>query len=301
LTVDPEAPEAGAAFSLTLEVRSPRGAVVQMPGSSAPLQPFELLAYTTQERAEGEQSVIEARYRLLPTVAGRFQLGPLRVGLKLPGGEVKEILADPVAFSVQSLLAKLDPPLQDVLPIKGPLPPPAISRPRAGLLLAGSAAALAALAGFVAWRWRRRSLGPPPEPAHTVALRRLQELSHRDLDSPESVEPFFVELSEILRRYLQGRFGAPVMEQTTQEIKRQFDPSEHGPNWTFRLYQLLERMDLVKFARFRISASAAFEDLQVVRALIEEVVARDAEAEAEKARRQKLAVPAGRGGSAEGG
>src|SRR5439155_17177966 len=125
-----------------------------------------------------------------------------------------------ISFQARSLIAGLKEPPKDILPIKDPMPPPAPASP--GLWKAALAAAgiLALAAAGLYWGSRRRKLGPPPEPAHVVALRRRQELGHRELESPDSVEPFYVALSEILRRYLEGRFGLPVMEQTTQEIKR---------------------------------------------------------------------------------
>jgi hypothetical protein len=297
LLLDAGAPEVGSVFSLTLEVRAPRNTVVQLPGASAPLQPFELLAYSSSEAAEGEETVVRGHYRLMAVLGGKFELGPLRVGLKLADGADSELLAEPIAFDVRSVVAALQPRPKDLLSIKAPLPPPESGGRRWGWFLIPGGLALGIVLAGLGWlRWHRKKLGPPPEAAHVAALRRLQELSRRELDTPDSVEPFYVGLSEILRRFLESRFGAPVMEQTTLEIKRQFDPAVHGPNWTFRLYQLLERMDLVKFARFRIGASAAFEDLEAARTLIEEVVDRDTKAEAERDRREKLSVSAGTGG-----
>lgn len=301
LVVKPDNPEVAAPFVLTLEVQVPRGTVVQLPGASAPIYPFDLIAYASSESVKDGNVRIEGRYTLFGSLPGKQQLGPLQVGLKLADGTEHQLLAGPVSFELKSLLASRSEPLKDILPIKGPLPFPEPVHGFPWLLASSLVLAVLLTILFVLWLRRRSSnRRPPPEPAHVLALRRLQELGRRELDSPGSVEPFYVGLSEILRRYLESRFGVPVMEQTTQEIKRAFDPAVHGPNWTFRLYQLLERMDLVKFARFRISASAAFEDLQVARALVEELVERDSRAADENARSQKLdsaGAPAPGGGS----
>jgi hypothetical protein len=295
-------PEVARTFELLLEVRAPEGSVVQLPGQSVPVQPFELVGYSAAQGNEGRELVARGRYSLFAVTPGPHELGPFRVGLRLADGSESELVAEPLAFEVRSLLGQLDPPPADILPIKGPLPLPEPRRELPWAWAAAAAFGLTLAAAALLWRLRRRrSSGPPPEPAHVLALRQLQELGHRELEGSGGVEAFYVRLSEVLRRYLETRFHRPVMEQTTHEIKRAFPPGEHGMSWAFRLHQLLDRMDLVKFARFRISASAAFEDLQMARGLIEELVERDAR-EAEERRRAAKLAGAGKpaGASAQG-
>jgi len=121
---------------------------------------------------------------------------------------------------------------------------------------AGAAALVILLGGLVAIARRSRPPPPPPPvvPPHERALDALRELSKRQLPQRGEVEPYFVELSEILRCYLEERFGLRAPEQTTEEFLATVSNTPEGRRaievaHRDLLRDFLNRADLVKFAR----------------------------------------------------
>jgi hypothetical protein len=88
----------------------------------------------------------------------------------------------------------------------------------------------------------------PKLPAHIIALQKLKELRDRKLYQQE-IKQYHIELSEVLREYLEKRYGIKTHEQTSDEIfdaLRRLDITEDNKNI---LRQVLGLADLVKFAK----------------------------------------------------
>lgn len=116
-----------------------------------------------------------------------------------------------------------------------------------GLLIA--AALLAALAAFFWFRSRRRATQQPEVqiPPHIVARDRLRAA----LALIGQPEPFCVEVSQIIRVYLEQQFKLHAPERTTDEFLAELqDSSLLGLDQKRRLADFLMRCDLVKFARY---------------------------------------------------
>ena len=126
------------------------------------------------------------------------------------------------------------------------------------------ALALALALGLLFYYLRLRKQPPEPEPppapeAHIspyeAALARLRMLENANIDAPEEVKPFFVELSDALRTYLEDGLGVPALERTTRELMREFE--NHTVRHKLpggapqRVHGILELADLVKFADFK--------------------------------------------------
>lgn len=127
-----------------------------------------------------------------------------------------------------------------------------------GLLVAVILAA--AIYGLVRWLHSRgksiKSLftPAPPEPAHIVAIRALEELHNRKLWQNNQHKEYYSGLSEILRTYLSGRYGVGAMEMTTDEIMEAVREIEMPTKCSVDLMNLLQDADLAKFAKFEPDA-----------------------------------------------
>jgi hypothetical protein len=96
---------------------------------------------------------------------------------------------------------------------------------------------------------------PPPPPPHVTALNALKALREKQYIEREEVEPFFVELSLIVRRYIEDRFRLRAPEQTTEEFIREAASARVLTDAHQSLvHAFLEQCDLVKFARHRPGA-----------------------------------------------
>jgi hypothetical protein len=97
---------------------------------------------------------------------------------------------------------------------------------------------------------RRRIAEAPPIPPHVTALAALQALLERKLIEEKQIEPFYVAVSAIARRYLEGRFQLHAPEQTTEEFLRDVATAGALSAQHQRLVAaFLDQCDLVKFAR----------------------------------------------------
>lgn len=96
----------------------------------------------------------------------------------------------------------------------------------------------------------------PQEPAHVIALRQLDELKEQKLWQRGLVKEFYSSLTDIVRVYLNGRFGVQAMESTTAEIMQMTkNVPEIDKDLRSNLQDLLGRADFVKFAKAQAEAN----------------------------------------------
>ncbi len=129
---------------------------------------------------------------------------------------------------------------------------------------------------FVRWLIRRRrkvsaevDSGPPPRPAHEIAFEELDKLRDRRLFQAGRIKEYYVELSEIIRRYVEGRFNVPAMESTSFQLLHDVDPYFSDRNLLSVLENLLSNADLAKFAKYSPDTSTCQEDLERAYHLVE--------------------------------
>ena len=104
---------------------------------------------------------------------------------------------------------------------------------------------------YLAWRREARR-----QSAYEVARRRLDQLLARPRPSGDAVDAFYVELSGIVRGYLENRFELRAPELTTEEFLASAgaSPDLTAAHQTL-LREFLRQADLVKFARARPSGA----------------------------------------------
>jgi hypothetical protein len=82
-----------------------------------------------------------------------------------------------------------------------------------------------------------------------VALNRLYELRDKKLWQQNQVKLYYIELTDILREYLEKRYHIKAQEQTTGDILVALKDQAMPPDGRDSLKQLLTLADLVKFAK----------------------------------------------------
>jgi len=95
-----------------------------------------------------------------------------------------------------------------------------------------------------------RKQAPKPSP-YEVAISGLNALKEEDLCAIGREKEYYTRLTDILRIYLQDRFGINAMEMTTVQITRAVNSnSETRPSEPI-MHAILEMADFVKFAKAR--------------------------------------------------
>jgi hypothetical protein len=87
------------------------------------------------------------------------------------------------------------------------------------------------------------------EPADVIALRELELLREDKPWDRKQIKPYYIRLTEILRIYIERRYGITALEQTTDEILADLKKSTVPDSSLERLSPILKLADLVKFAK----------------------------------------------------
>lgn len=88
-----------------------------------------------------------------------------------------------------------------------------------------------------------------PEPPYQVAIKKLAILKEEQLWEKGQEKAFYTQLTDILREYLDRRFGINAMEMTSTQINAALHDNEETRSSKTLMEQILEVADFVKFAK----------------------------------------------------
>jgi len=90
-----------------------------------------------------------------------------------------------------------------------------------------------------------------PIPPYELAIKRLNELHEEHLCERGAEKIYYTRLTDILRNYLQGRFGINAMEMTSTQIMQAIESAEIAPGLYPQIDMTLRTADFVKFAKVK--------------------------------------------------
>lgn len=113
-----------------------------------------------------------------------------------------------------------------------------------------------AIGGFVFYMMKKKknpfaAPAPKPVPPYEKAIDELSRLRAEKLCEQGKEKEFYTRLTDILRIYLNGRFGINAMEMTSTQIRRVLEANEETRLSKENLERVLETADFVKFAKVR--------------------------------------------------
>lgn len=259
---------------VSVVVEAPAGASVALDDPSKQfggLVPFGDPVVTTEKLSDGRKRVVH-RYTLEAPEAkpGKFAVGPLTV--RVGDSEVVTVAGPEIA--VRELTAEEEAQAQRFVPALDPLN----VRKRFWeywQFWAGVAALAALLTAIVAlYLWLKRNRPPVVErvaPPWETALARLGALEARKLHESGQFGAFYVELSAILRHYLEDRFALHAPERTTPEFLAEAAGSGVLSDAQQRMLAMFLRYsDRVKFARHEPTREEAERNFADVRRFVED-------------------------------
>jgi hypothetical protein len=289
----PPKPSLGDPIHLRLEIESPAGISIEAPFQEAGdqrLGRFRVVAFDRATRHKpGGGQVQEQTYTLEAYSSGRHRIPPLRLemidaraagsgGAPDARSKAQELLTDEIPLEVApvpaaAVDADLKPPLGALDVRVGGTSPLAILGAVSLALVLGSGGLLL----YRAARVRRRI--QQQRSAYDEAVSALRALEDRGAPDAEAADGWFVELSAIVRRYLEQRYEIRAPELTTEEFllvataRPELSEEHRG-----LLSSFLERCDRVKFAGYRPDAEESLATLAAARGFIEDTRLRLAEA-----------------------
>jgi len=287
VSVRPSEPRLGDKLTLTLEVTAEAGVAVEMPGFGDALGRFSIVDFAPRQ-APGENGGTKyvQRYTLQSPGSGRQRIPPLRIewvdqrgqpgqgqpasgAAPGPDAPVRELLTDELALAVASVLPE-QAAEQDLRPARGQLeePSPWLLVRAWPLFALGGALALVIVAIVL---WRRAARTRARISAYDKAIGRLQVLERGGLPGPSEADMWFVELSAIVRRYLEDRFSLRAPELTTEEFLREARRSrELSAEHQATLSSFLALCDRVKFAGHEPDDAESQRAIDVARRFIDD-------------------------------
>jgi hypothetical protein len=242
---------------LTLTIDSERGVEVEKPPFGDELGDFKIRdSHEPPPKTREGREIAVRIITLEPTAAGKLTIDPISVTFrdKRPGAEGKpqSLATKPLTVEITSAYAKETPSLSDLHAAANPL---ALSGRIPSWIWAILAAAIVlAIAVVILWRRRKR------ERAAASVVLSPEELARRELDKlaasgwmETDVKLYFVEVTAIVRRYIERTTGIRAPEQTTEEFLREMKQVGNVCGARFSVSALedfLESADLVKFAAY---------------------------------------------------
>lgn len=122
--------------------------------------------------------------------------------------------------------------------------------------------------------WKNRETlipSAPPIPPHVIAFQALESLKNKGLLEKDECNPFYTELSLILRTYLDGRFKLNATDETTEEIVEELSRSpELNMDQQAILRDFMTQADMVKFAKGHPDRSTMESAFATTKAFVQE-------------------------------
>ena len=280
-------------LSLTLETDIEDGYEVDLPAFGEKLGEFGILDYREDSPRLIDQGRLLTRkvYRFEPFLSGDYKIAPMTIAFRkkrepqarsegLPpesgvqdDSERHEIQTEEITVKVQSLLGEDREQLQ-LKPIFGPvgLPgqPAYVWYIALGIALAG----ICVCGGFYWYRRKRRAgdAAATAPSAHELAYRQLKELLEENLPECGEYKLFFSRISDVVRYYIENRFGLHAPKHTTEEFLlaiSQGSEVQFLPEHRLLLDDFLRHCDLVKFAEHLPTSEEVHKAVEACKAFIE--------------------------------
>jgi len=208
---------------------------------------------SSQQNTSDGRKVTTTRIAFSSFVIGEHRVSTNPV-IRMNADGTEEAIEFPLlVFNVVSVLTNPPPALAEIKP---PVSLPGQQWLRILWILLAVVVLAILAASLIRWWLKRPCTAIPTQsiPPHEIALAALNALRQRGLIEKGDAEPFYIELSDIVRLYLEQRFDLHAPEQTTEEfIRSSSQSSQLSSDHRVLTQSFLEQSDLVKFARFEPS------------------------------------------------
>ena len=193
------------------------------------------------------------------------------------------ILTQPIRISFISLLGDTATDSLDIKDVKPPRPVKFNYKRFAmnGLLAVAIVIVILGILSYLHLRKRGISIVEfiaPRKPPWEIALMQLDALAESDLLKTGEFKEYFDKLTDILRQYIEGRFGISALELSTTETMENLRDATLdidrilAARFIDTTEELLRRADMIKFAKVKPDISIGLQDWQKVKELIEETI-----------------------------
>lgn len=216
---------------------------------------LEIVKKSKVDTTELSKNLLEISQTLILTSfdSGYYVIPPVKIKYAESGDTTINIVeTEPYLLNVFTV--KVD-TTQAIKPIKGPIKASYTFREILPWVLLGII--LIIVTGLVIYYFRRKKKNlpvfkPKPKPKlppYQLALTALEKLRKDKLWQQGLIKNYHTELTDIIRQYIEGRFGINAVEMTTWDILNAIRKMSIDKNNKEQLKEILELADMVKFAK----------------------------------------------------
>ena len=261
----PESLTVGDRFTLSAELTHPKDLLASTPVLDS-LGPFAIVSVDSSRTFEGDTVRRIYAFELAAFGTGELWVPPLRTTY-VENEEEHVVRSDSLSLTVASVLPEDMTEVRDIKPV--------LSFPSRLWIVLLAAFVLALVLAWLVLRFlRRRRVTEealvPARPPWEVALDALMRLPFDEWRKSGAVKAYYFALSEVLKRYLEGRFGFAAAEETTSEVLQSL--RERKVQKRDRVRDFFEGADTVKYSKrapTEREMEAAYED---VKGIVEDTV-----------------------------
>jgi hypothetical protein len=240
-------------LTITIVIDENYDVELQAPGEK--LAQFGIVDYHTSspELTSDHKKKLIRSYVLEPFLSGDYTIPSMTIGFWKNEDQEKDkhtLETEEIKISVKSLLPEnfKDMKLHDIQPpVKLPIAIPL------WMWLAGicgiTVVGLIIFVIYLKKRNQKQIISEKPLSPHELAYNQLEWLIAQNFIEKGEIKRFYYEITNILRRYVENRFGVNAPEQTTEEFLEGLNTNDTFPaNYKGLLKNFLIHCDLVKFA-----------------------------------------------------
>ncbi len=243
----------GDQIKLILEARSDKKTNIILPAMPDSIGKLEILSRSKIDTLDsGKVYSLKQSFVITSFDSGTFAIPPFVVMYAKTGmNQLYAVQTDTMYFrfnyvpvDTSKAIKDIKPPLAEGWSILEYLP----------YILIGIGIIALALLGYFLWKKFRKEKEPAPEydpkiPPHVIALAALKQLDDEKLWQKGKVKLYHIQLTEIIRTYIERRFKISALEMITSEIIQELEEKHVETELVMNMKKVFEKADLVKFAK----------------------------------------------------
>ncbi len=294
----PSKPSLDGQVTVQLEVDAEPGVSVDLPFQEAGVGRFRVEHYERETRREANGHAVQVQtYTLVAPSSGRHRVPPFRIEMldarAVPSGATRsanaaagsanaatgsattaagdrsELLTEEISLLVEPV--QVSKSSAELRPAAGALAVNVGGWSRWYFALIGLGVIWLALGLVLLGRLRARKKIERKRTAYDTAVARLVALETGGAPDGAAADPWFVELSGIVRRYLEDRYDIAAPERTTEEfLTEAAKAAELTADHRALLSAFLDRCDRVKFAGYQPDSAESLATLKAARGFVED-------------------------------
>lgn len=240
-------------LNVHLTVKTSNNIAVAFPTGNDTLGNLEVVsASKVDSTIDGSNKIFSQLYTISAYDSGDYHAGPIKIYFKNSAGELDSILSNDIPIRVNTLDVDTTKPFKA---IKAPFNVSYSWQEFIYYIVAGIVLLLILVIAILLWRSSKKpqpiivERPKPKTPAHIWARTELKKLEEEKIWQSHDVKLYYSRLTDILRLYVEYRYGWYAMESTTEEIQTEIENYNLKEKAKENLLAILRSADLVKFAK----------------------------------------------------